>query len=514
MSVEGGPDIVTNGLVMTLDAANVQSFIVDTIDVEYLIVAGGGAGGLRLGGGGGGGGVLTGTTTVSRTSYSITVGAGGSSMSSQGENGGVGYNGGNSSAFSLTATGGGGGGAYNGSAYVNGASGGSGGGGGAGSAGGAGTTGQGTAGRNNNSGGISSNLPSGWSSDNGYNAGGGGGAGGQGTTGTPVSATGNPATAAPSNGGIGVFSSISGTGTYYGGGGGGHQYRNSYTNASGGLGGGGRGGAGGYSAGQIAFGTPTNGTANTGGGGGGGGFYSGEGGVSGAGGSGIVIVRYPGPQKAKGGTVTTSGGYTIHTFTTSGTFEVGSFWGDINNISRSGELINGPTFNSSNGGSIVFDGSNDNITLPASSLTTTQNFTIEAWVKLSLRGDRHIVVVNWTGWAVEVGEGSGALYPYFTWWNGSSQLSTTWNLTATVGGWTYLCATFDGSTARMYVNGVQSAQYNSTSISYSVYARQISGTTFSGPILGNVATVRNYNAALTAAQVTQNFNATRDKFGI
>ena len=39
-----------------------------------------------------------------------------------------------------------------------------------------------------------------------------------------------------------------------------------------------------------------------------------------AGGSGIVIIRYLGAQRGTGGTVTSSGGYTIHTFTTSGTF--------------------------------------------------------------------------------------------------------------------------------------------------------------------------------------------------
>jgi hypothetical protein len=38
------------------------------------------------------------------------------------------------------------------------------------------------------------------------------------------------------------------------------------------------------------------------------------------GGSGVVIVRYLGAQRGTGGTVTSSGGYTYHTFTTSGTF--------------------------------------------------------------------------------------------------------------------------------------------------------------------------------------------------
>jgi hypothetical protein len=38
------------------------------------------------------------------------------------------------------------------------------------------------------------------------------------------------------------------------------------------------------------------------------------------GGSGIVIIRYSGAQRGTGGTVVTTGGYTYHTFTSSGTF--------------------------------------------------------------------------------------------------------------------------------------------------------------------------------------------------
>jgi hypothetical protein len=40
--------------------------------------------------------------------------------------------------------------------------------------------------------------------------------------------------------------------------------------------------------------------------------------TAGSGGSGIAIIRYPGPQRGTGGTVTTSGSYTYHTFTSTG----------------------------------------------------------------------------------------------------------------------------------------------------------------------------------------------------
>jgi hypothetical protein len=64
-------------------------------------------------------------------------------------------------------------------------------------------------------------------------------------------------------------------------------------------------------------------TANTGGGSGGGGSQDSAGSTSGSGngGSGVVIIRYAGTvTKGAGGTITTSGGYTYHTFTSSGTY--------------------------------------------------------------------------------------------------------------------------------------------------------------------------------------------------
>ena len=77
----------------------------------------------------------------------------------------------------------------------------------------------------------------------------------------------------------------------------------------------GRGGGGGC--------IPMPGGGKAGGGGGGASFKSGAGGfvaIGNAGGSGVVIVRYSGTPVATGGTITQSGGYTYHTFTTSSNF--------------------------------------------------------------------------------------------------------------------------------------------------------------------------------------------------
>jgi hypothetical protein len=268
------------------------------ISVTYLAVAGGGGGGGGHGGGGGAGGFKTSTTSLSTlNTYSIAVGAGGlgginySDPTSRGSSGsdssisGTGLS-------TITSTGGGGGGGFATNSGI-GASGGSGGG-GAGqttAAGGSGTSGQG------NSGG--SGVTSAYAG-----AGGGGGAG---------AAGGNGGGTVGGTGGAGTASSISGSSvTYAGGGGGGIG-----VSATGGTGGAGGGGNGSSNGGTTAGG---NGTANTGGGGGGGGGDFPMNYRGGTGGSGIVIISYTSATpKFVGGTLTTSGGNQIHTFTSSGT---------------------------------------------------------------------------------------------------------------------------------------------------------------------------------------------------
>jgi hypothetical protein len=270
---------------------------------SYLIVAGGGSGGgvgaggttTPAGGGGGGGGYLLNTnySFLPGTAYTVTVGAGGAILA-----GGRGANGGDSAIVSVAiAIGGGAGGAW-GSAG-GGTSGGSGGGSSYNGAPGVGTAGQGS------SGGQGSNPTP--------QAGGGGGG---------ATSAGAAAATDGGNGGAGFTSTISGTSvTYSGGGGGGGNGV-----AGPGLGGGGAGGSGGGANGGAGStgSTPLTGSsasANTGGGGGGvGGTSLASLGNGGNGGSGVVIISYAGAQRGAGGTVTSSGGNTIHTFTSSGTY--------------------------------------------------------------------------------------------------------------------------------------------------------------------------------------------------
>ena len=243
---------------------------------SWLIIAGGGGGGVGdqgndCGGGGagaggyrssfnnessGGGAGAEGAFTFSGgTSYTVTVGAGGSGGQSPSANGSTGNN---SSVFSKTSNGGG----YGSNRNDNGGSGGSGGGVSCDtSSGGSGTSGQGFAGAGGGG------TPSG-ATRGGGGAGGSGGANSGGTSG---------------GGGGGVTSSITGSSVARAGGGaGGSGGANSRQGP----------GPGGGAGGSLNGNDGGNADANKGGGGGGAGGNAGGGTDGGNGGSGIVVIRY------------------------------------------------------------------------------------------------------------------------------------------------------------------------------------------------------------------------------
>lgn len=281
------------------------------VSVDILLVAGGGGGGKAGGGGGGGGagGMIyhSDVQLASANTYTITVGAGGAA-------GTAGYvslntptaaqNGGNSSISgapltALVAVGGGAGSsAFSGTSYAQAGNPGGSGGGGAQrtpAPGGNAVSGQG------NPGGSAFGP-------GGDNGGGGGGAGSAGGDGTAPTAGGT--------GGNGRANSITGVSVTYAGGGGGGGGSAQPVAPSQAPGGGGRGGSGSTPAG--------NGNVNLGGGGGGNGALPTS---AGAGGSGVVIIRYLaslGAANTTGSVQSTeisSNTYKVYTFTGSGTIQ-------------------------------------------------------------------------------------------------------------------------------------------------------------------------------------------------
>jgi hypothetical protein len=401
----------------------------------------------------------------------VTVGAGAASPTSNNVNG---NNGSNSVFGSLTAIGGGGGGAY----QANGVSGGSGGGAGrdAVTAGGAATAGQGFQGGN---GGL-----------NPVGSGGGGGAGQPGAIGTAIGG----------KGGDGLAFSISGTSTTYAGGGGGASFNNNATPNSG-SGGGGNGAV------ETSNPTATAGQANTGGGGGGD--------KGGAGGSGIVIVRYPGLPAATGGTITYLNGYTIHTFTTSGTFTP-YLWNDVSGGGRNGTLVNGVSFVPyKNSGILVFDGTDDyvsNINNSGMLSNGTGGFSYFAWVNLQGKPSEGTIFENGlytNGILIRYQTNLISIYA-------QSSLYGNFTFNPPLNTWYYLGFVRSGNTLYFYENG-STSQNISFSPSMTYASNLFIGTSQHSTnqvFNGYIPVAQIYNRTLSTTEITQNYNAQKSRFGL
>jgi len=498
MSVNSGPSIVTSGLLLDIDAGNPKSIL---STVETLIVAGGGGGGqYAAGAGGGGGGVIYNSSFgIKSQNYPLTatVGAGGA--------GGV-YgvsspnNGGNSVFGVLTAVGGGAGGS--GWGQNPGQSGGSGGG-GAGYdgistqntvAGGSGTSGQGFAGGLGR--GISTNR----------GAGGGGGGGG--------AVGGDSTTNSGGNGGIGYLSNITGTLTYYAGGGGGGDYGSS----NGGIGG--QGGGGNVSGGNGSNLPAGNGGTNTGGGGGGSRSATSDSWNGGNGGSGVVIVRYPGSQKATGGTVTTAAGDTVHTFTSTGTF-LPNVLLDVSGNRNNVTLTNGISYNANNQGYNIYDGVDDYANFSVSGLSGVA--VIEMWANIgsSYSGK---MFFGWNNYDVWCGNGNLG----FNTGNGDIYGITAATVTSLglVNNWKHYVFEMRSDVSytnnKIWINGV------AQSLSQ-VQSNEATGNRNFNSGAGRIACwladlnylmpmslgmFRVYNTSFTDALVQQNFEAMRGRYGV
>jgi len=507
MSIRGGPDIVTDGLVLHLDAAaRNKSYPIDGLDVEYLVVAGGGgAAGSRCGGGGAGG-LIHGyeQLIISSGTYPITVGAGGP----RGSNYGVGARGGDSYLSDLVACSGGGGGSY----YTNTAtSGGSGGGQGhkcCGIVRASGVEGQG------NAGGLGE-----WH----YGGGGGGGAGELGGNGKQTSPN------RAGKGGDGLPFDIEGYTKYYSGGGAGGAFSfDSFYYSPGGLGGG----------------ATSGGAGETNTGGGGGGLFDWATGNQGNGGSGIVVIRYKGARKATGGdSIYYDKGYTVHVFTSSGNFVVGDRVGGTSTNKVVGELKNMGSSNYKSGNKGYWNLATDeyiDCSDHVDDLIFSSPATISTWL-MPLHnkntGSTFFFIANDVdpvsstgGYAFIIRYGSTTncltgetfvIYRYNG--GGTSSLVTLYGVSNGYeyqNQWVNATVVIDNNTWKLYVNGTLQTLTRGTCWTGAQfkYGENISpkDRAFIGTSGANIrlADVKVYNTALTQQQILDNYNASKGRFGL
>jgi hypothetical protein len=198
----------------------------------------------------------------------------------------------------------------------------------------------------------------------------------------------------------------------------------------------------------------------------------------------------------------------------------GTTWTDISGNRNNGTLTNGPTYNSSNGGSIVFDGVNDYVTLNSPQIAPgTGAFTWNFWVKINNLSNFSIL---FSGTGSNTGYGAIALNPVSTglvyYANGIAIID---NNTSFGNNWWFISFVGNGGpsgsrTLKLFRNSSQAgstytADYNFTSNTPNIGANH---SWYAELMRGFISNVTYYNRALSSAEILQNFNAQKALFGL
>jgi hypothetical protein len=199
---------------------------------------------------------------------------------------------------------------------------------------------------------------------------------------------------------------------------------------------------------------------------------------------------------------------------------------DLSGNGNTGTLTNGPTFNSSNLGSLSFDGVDDYVSIPNSSTLNpnTGSFSIVCWVNSdpSNGGD---------GWDLWVGKritGSNGYYvgannpsgARFIVANDASSRTDTGFIGYTFNTWAMFTSILNRENNTQTIIRNDFAESSTVTPSGGNYNN--SGVLSIGAdigvnsffVNGRIGPVLIYNRALTTAQVTQNYNATKGRYGL
>jgi hypothetical protein len=158
------------------------------------------------------------------------------------------------------------------------------------------------------------------------------------------------------------------------------------------------------------------------------------------------------------------------------------------------------------GGALTFNGTSARVTVAdAPDLDFTTGMTLEAWVRpTALSGWRTVILKERAnGLAYSLYAHDGAPRPAATVNLGGSDLSTPGSTALPLNTWTHLATTFDGTTLRLFVNGIQVGAVPFTgSIIPTTGVLTIGGNSIWGEYFaGQIDEVRIYNRALTAGEI-------------
>ena len=217
----------------------------------------------------------------------------------------------------------------------------------------------------------------------------------------------------------------------------------------------------------------------------------------------------------------------------------GTVWKDLSGNGNNGTLVNGVGYNSANNGSMVFDGIDDNVNCGSIiGNFNASNFSISFWFKTSTTGSNCAFIAksignvptsdygwlfnnpgstNELGFACASITGAwGISGAYSIKTIGANVNSNTWKMAT-------LTAQRSDADVKIYINDILmpltdyvggSGKFNMVSNLSNNYPLRIGAESDNLYINSSISGVQIYNRALSAAEIQQNFNATRGRYGI
>ena len=202
----------------------------------------------------------------------------------------------------------------------------------------------------------------------------------------------------------------------------------------------------------------------------------------------------------------------------------GTTWTDLKGLADV-TLLNGPTFSSDNLGSIVFDGEDDNSQFGGNPGVSQNIFnenanSVCAWVyNTDLSRDATVVGYWNTQYILYMDtDGAGDGYRVLYRAGGGNRGTSADNINAIQDQWQYVVSTFTTTSVSLYVDGnhIQTQTYSAATMVTSTNNIAIGADEPNGSRdwQGKIANVSFYDKALSAAEVKQNYNALKGRFGL
>jgi hypothetical protein len=197
----------------------------------------------------------------------------------------------------------------------------------------------------------------------------------------------------------------------------------------------------------------------------------------------------------------------------------GTTWTDLSGSSRTGTLVNGPTYSANRGGILVLDGTDDFVSMTGSLTTSAATFVV--WIRrngtqptnggiLFSRGAAAANGLNFYSTTHRVGYTWASAINTYTWAGGPVVTDATWCMVA-------VSISASNAVAYLYTSSTPTTATNSVTHGSSTIDALRVGDPDHGPprcFKGDFGIGMVYSRALSQAELTQNFNATRWRFGL